>query len=1377
MQCYSELVPPTGVTQALTLPFTSATANNLVIARTSLLQVFSLKQVNQNHDTKLVLVAEFPLAGTVTSLGRVKGASSKSGGEAVLVALRDAKLSLIEWDPASHSISTISIHYYEQHDLQSAPWSPDLRDCVSHLTVDPSSRCAAFNFGVSNLAILPFHQSGDDLAMDDFDSELNEDADEERDQEKAVNGHVNGHSTPYFPSFVLPMTVLDPGLLHPVDMAFLHEYRDPTVGILYSTAARSANMAAERKDVMIYAVYALDLEQKASTTLQSVQGLPNDLFKIMALPLPVGGALLVGANELIHIDQGGKSSAIGVNELAREASAFSMADHSDYRMKLEGCQLQQLGNANGDMLMVLSSGEVVVLSFRLDGRSVSGMSLRRVEPEFVLNIIKSGSSCMENIGQGRIFVGSEESDSVLIATLKTTSTLKRQPSRAQIQQNGHVLEEEDDDDDDDMHRENEDDEDDFYADNMAPGLNGTSDQALVGSNFRLLDYLPCIAPLHDVALGGASKRKREDGEDSDVEDCAQDELELAISYGKGRSGGLAFYSRELEPRVTKRSKYDNVTGVWCFNVQEGTSGRVSEENAVYDDHVIVSISDVDGTGRSSLMTITNGELEPKVGTEFDETAGTTISIARFKSTNHTAQVTPTQVRVYDSDFGLSQIFEIVDEDEGNMAKAIRVNFAEPYLVILKEDLSMTILKADKSGELDEVQLPPSLKDQSIQGASLYLDTSDFFGTSRFYKDSTTETPSHVISVLTVDGLFCMLSLPNINVQIFQFEGLHYLPSQLGQDIQIPRHWRNKDDLEEVLLADLGDENYRQPHLIVRNSSSDITLYQPFAIPEVVGTYKFKKVVMKNAKVTGDLRLERQILPPMQILDNASGCTTVFVPGTSPMMIIKRASTMPHIYSFRADEVKSIHKFHHEVCTNGFIFIDDEEHLCIGQIPDTLFTISDWLVKRVELGQDSGAIAYYAPTRSYVLGANYATEFVLPKDDEWHPEWQNESIDFYPTTIQSCLRLMSSKTHSIISQYNFDQSERVLCVKCMNLEVSEETHERKTVIVVGTAVVKGENVTTRGNLYIFDVVDVVPQPDIPETDLKLKLITKEDVRGAVTAISEVGSQGFVLAAQGQKCMVRGLKEDLSVLPVAFLDMRYYVKVAKELGGTGLCILGDAFSGLWLTGYSEEPYKLQLLGRDLENPEVITADFLPDGKQLFIITSDGDGELRQLQYDPENPKSERGAKLLLRSTFNSGSFPTTINLLPRTPVSSEVAYQAEDEDDMDVDMVYARHQLLITTQEGGIALITPVSDQVYRRLSSLQNILITNLEHPCGLNPRAYRQAETDGVGGRAMIDGNLVRRWLVQSSQHKTSTADKVGGTVWDIRSDLEAIDGSGLGYL
>ena len=70
---------------------------------------------------------------------------------------------------------------------------------------------------------------------------------------------------------------------------------------------------------------------------------------------------------------------------------------------------------------------------------------------------------------------------------------------------------------------------------------------------------------------------------------------------------------------------------------------------------------------------------------------------------------------------------------------------------------------------------------------------------------------------------------------------------------------------------------------------------------------------------------------------------------------------------------------------------------------------------------------------------------------------------------------------------------------------------------------------------------------------------------MTALSEIGSQGFLLAAQGQKCMVRGLKEDGTLLPVAFIDCQCYTSVAKELKGTGLCLVGDAVKGVWLVGY--------------------------------------------------------------------------------------------------------------------------------------------------------------------------------------------------------------------
>lgn len=162
---------------------------------------------------------------------------------------------------------------------------------------------------------------------------------------------------------------------------------------------------------------------------------------------------------------------------------------------------------------------------------------------------------------------------------------------------------------------------------------------------------------------------------------------------------------------------------------------------------------------------------------------------------------------------------------------------------------------------------------------------------------------------------------------------------------------------------------------------------------------------------------------------------------------------------------------------------------------------------------------------------------------------------------------------------------------MSLEISEQTHERQDLVVVGTAVIRSEGLPQIGRVYIFAIIDVVPEPGVPQTGRKFKLIIKEELKGAVTAVTPIGTQGFLMVAQGQKCLVRGLKEDGTLLPVAFIDMQCYVTVVKELKGTGMCLMADAIKGVWLTGYYVRPFQFYhiplpylpspgLLGRYLE-----------------------------------------------------------------------------------------------------------------------------------------------------------------------------------------------------
>lgn len=47
----------------------------------------------------------------------------------------------------------------------------------------------------------------------------------------------------------------------------------------------------------------------------------------------------------------------------------------------------------------------------------------------------------------------------------------------------------------------------------------------------------------------------------------------------------------------------------------------------------------------------------------------------------------------------------------------------------------------------------------------------------------------------------------------------------------------------------------------------------------------------------------------------------------------------------------------------------------------------------------------------------------------------------------------------------------------------------------------------------------------------------------------------------------------------------------------------------------------------------------------------------------------------------------------------------------------------------------------------------------------------------MIDGTLLQQWLYLGKQRQAEIAGRVGASEWDIKADLEAIGGGGLGYL
>lgn len=676
MQCYTELTPPSAVTHAVHLPFLSAKAHNLVVAKTSLLQIFDLKSTvtevangiddAQNgsaaieFDTeaadvplartettgKLVLVAEVPLQGTVLSLARVKLSETRSKGEALLIAFRDAKMSLVEWDPETHSLETISIHYYENSDLAGAPWEMDIKETHNFLSADPDSRCAVLKFGQHNLAILPWRQPG--MGDEEYDVER-EDGHDIQMKETEEEGKEKDNK-PYLPSFVLPLTQLDPVLTHPVHLAFLHEYREPTFGIVAASKDPTPSLLSERKDILTYIVFTLDLEQKASTTLLSVQGLPYDIFKVVPLPSPIGGALLIGGNEIIHVDQAGKSNGVAVNEFAKMSSSFPLSDQSDLRLRLEGCAVELLSYDSGDVLLVLDDGALVTLTFSMDGRTVSGLTVQPVAADKGGRVLSAQASCTANLGRGRIFIGSEDADSVVLGWTSSAGEQGRKRSAAGMGGDENSSADEDEDMEDDM-------DDDLYTD-TAPVVKkitaAAAEPTAQGSyTFRIHDILPSISCIKDVLINSAfDTRKLETTEPASIDS------DILLAHGRGRASAITSLNRDLTPHHLAKSSIERARGLWAVHATKQAPTGVKADfgqdaeanlssNVDYDQYLVVCRADAEGTEETVVYEVKGNEISVTDKGELERGAST-INVGTLAGGEKIVQVMRTEARTYDS---------------------------------------------------------------------------------------------------------------------------------------------------------------------------------------------------------------------------------------------------------------------------------------------------------------------------------------------------------------------------------------------------------------------------------------------------------------------------------------------------------------------------------------------------------------------------------------------------------------------------------------------------------------------------------------------------------------------------------------------------------
>jgi len=573
---------------------------------------------------------------------------------------------------------------------------------------------------------------------------------------------------------------------------------------------------------------------------------------------------------------------------------------------------------------------------------------------------------------------------------------------------------------------------------------------------------------------------------------------------------------------------------------------------------------------------------------------------------------------------------------------------------------------------------------------------------------------------------------------------------------------------------------------------DVTLYEPFRFPVTANKPFLSVDGLRFRKVPGlhvpryNEEGETQSTEPMRVLPNVSGYKTVAMAGASPCMILRSAASHPRIVGLRSKSIRTLTALSTPVFSNGLATIDQDGDLHLCQLPDqTYYTNGGWSIRKLSVlppEHQIHQISYHSERNVYILISSEETDFYLPEDD-YKPHELDENITLRPRAQQFHIHLLSPSTNAIISSYPFQTYEAVTSLSVSPLEISENTHAHRLLVAAGTITQRGEAYAAKGCLYVWDIVTVVPEPGHPETGHKLRLVSREETRGAVTALAGIG--GVLATGQGAKMIFRGLREDGQNLPIGFLDAQTYMSSIKSLGGSKLWLAADAFKGVWFGGFAEEPYKITLFGKSRAKMEVVGAEFLPFAGALYILVVDAHMDLHVLQYEPENPKSLAGQRLVHRSTFHTGHLPRAMMLVPSTlKAFEEQADEVEAEADMldggDADKPDARMMhVLVANASGSVGLVTPLDETTYRRLSALQGSLSSILEHACGLNPRAYRNVETEeGLGGaRGVVDGDLICRIGELGAPRRNEVLARAGSEPWMLRSDLEILAGGGLGYL
>ncbi|KAJ1332862.1 hypothetical protein BSLG_008489 [Batrachochytrium salamandrivorans] len=493
-------------------------------------------------------------------------------------------------------------------------------------------------------------------------------------------------------------------------------------------------------------------------------------------------------------------------------------------------------------------------------------------------------------------------------------------------------------------------------------------------------------------------------------------------------------------------------------------------------------------------------------------------------------------------------------------------------------------------------------------------------------------------------------------------------------------------------------------------------------------------------------------------------------------------------------VKCFAPLHNMNVANGFLYINWKGLFRICQLPPQFNFDHDWPVCKVPINRTVHKITYHYASQTYVIATSIPERFDIPRaqyasavaaavidDGDILPDAERrvtgirELADIKPGMYEATVdryrvELVSPVTWETVDSVELSEAESVLALESVDLASKETSSGKKLYVAIGTGYSRSEDLSSRGKMHLYDIIEVVPDPSNPQTNRKFKHVDTEEDRSPFSAICTVND--YLLAAIGPKIIMYQL-EDGDISGVAFMDVNVFIVSLSS--AKNLIQICDIHKSIWFVAFQEEPAKLAILGRDVHPLLGYAANMLIDDNQLGLLVADGEKNLHLMTYSPHNVQSVGGERLIRKGEMHLGQHVSKLVRMRRKPlVRNNTLIPSK------------QYMNLASTLDGALEIITPVSERIFKRLYGLYSRMVSSVEHVAGLNPRGFRQIQhrvrpiaLSGVigppGPRGILDGDLLYEYANLSRIQQRSLAKAIGSKDDRLMDDLLEVL-SGIDY-